>query len=178
MGVVFKDALFDAQLLRAAGHACAGGAEIGECLAAAREIREPDAASWHAAWHGLAERVLAEAETSRAAGHAISTRGAYLRASNYFRTAYIFLFGTPVDPRVVAAYRAHRAAFAAAAASMAPPLEPVAIPYEGKTLRGYFCRAAGDRASRPTLIVNGGYDSTAEECFLFSGAAALARAYA
>ncbi|HEY5208472.1 MAG TPA: alpha/beta fold hydrolase [Stellaceae bacterium] len=177
MPIVFKDALFDAQWLRAVGHAGAGAAEIGECLAAARMIGEPDATSWYMAWNELAEHVLAEAELSEAAGSRVSARGAYLRASNYFRAAYTFLVGAPVDPRLVAAYRRHRAAFAAAAALMAPALEPIAIPYEGTILKGYFCRADGDGARRPTMIVNGGYDSTAEECFLFSGAAAVARGY-
>ncbi|HEX4112962.1 MAG TPA: alpha/beta fold hydrolase [Stellaceae bacterium] len=175
--MLFRDELFEAQWLRTAGHAGAGGAEIGECLAVARAIRERDTASWYIAWHGLAEHVLAEAETSKAAGHRVSARGAYLRAANYFRAAYTFLFGAPVDPRLVAAYRQHRAAFAAAGALMNPAAEPVAFPYEGHALRGYFLRAAYDRVARPTVIVNGGYDSTAEECYWWSGAAALARGY-
>jgi hypothetical protein len=52
MSMVFKDHLFEAQWLRAVGHSAAGGAEIGECLAAARRIREPDAESWYRAWGG------------------------------------------------------------------------------------------------------------------------------
>ena len=43
--------------------------------------------------------------------------------------------------------------------------------------RGRKFKAAADGLPRKTLIVNGGYDSTAEEAFLFSGAAALARGY-
>jgi pimeloyl-ACP methyl ester carboxylesterase len=175
--MLFRDELFEAQWLRTASHAGAGGAEIGECLAAARAIRGRSVASWYTAWRKLAEHVLAEAEDSKAAGHRVSARGAYLRASNYYRAAYIFLFGAPVDRRLVAAYRQHRAAFAAAGALMNPAAEPIALPYEGRTLRGYFLRAAYDRVARPTLIVNGGYDSTAEECYWWSGAAALARGY-
>jgi hypothetical protein len=44
-------------------------------------------------------------------------------------------------------------------------------------LHGYVFRAVDDRAPRPTLIGNGGYDSTAEESYFFSGAAAVARRY-
>jgi hypothetical protein len=55
-------------------------------------------------------------------------RASYLRASSYFRTAYIFLVGEPVDPRLVAAYRRHRVAFEAATL-MSPAAEPIAIPY-------------------------------------------------
>ncbi len=42
---------------------------------------------------------------------------------------------------------------------------------------GPLFKAAADGAPRKTLIVNVGYDSTAEEAFLFSGAAALERGY-
>ena len=177
MPVVFRDSLFDAQWLRTAGHSSSGGAEIGECLAAARQIRETDADSWFAAWNGLAESVLAGAENSRAKGRRVSALSSYLRAANYFRAAYTFLIGTPLDPRVVDAYRRHRAAFESAAALMRPVAERIAIPYAGATLHGYLFRAVDADTPRPTLIVNGGYDSTAEEAYFFSGAAALARGY-
>jgi len=174
---VFKDALFQAQWLRTAGHSSSGGAEIGECLAAASQIREPDAESWFTAWNSLAERVLAESETSRAKGHLVSARQSYLRAANYFRAGYTFLIGAPVDPRVVESYRRQRAAFQNAAALMVPAAEPIAVPYAGALLHGYLFRSADDRTPRPTLIVTGGYDSTAEEAYFFSGAAAVARGY-
>jgi hypothetical protein len=175
---VFKDSLFDAQWLRAAGHSSSGGAEVGECLAAASQIREPDAESWFNAWHRQAEGVLATAEQSRASGRRVSALTSYLRASNYFRASYTFLIGAPVDRRLVDAYRHQRAAFEAAAALMTPTAERIAIPYYGDvTLHGYLFRAADDGVPRPTLIVTGGYDSTAEESYFFSGAAAVARGY-
>lgn len=177
MPVVFKDSLFDAQWLRTAGHSSSGGAEIGECLAAASQIREPGADSWFAAWNSLAENVLAGAEASRAEGCRVSALSSCLRAANYFRAAYTFLIGAPVDPRVVEAYRRHRAAFESAAALMSPAAERIAIPYAGATLHGYLFRAIDGDTPRPTLIVNGGYDSTAEEAYFFSGAAAVARGY-
>ena len=177
MSFVFKDSLFEAQWLRTASHSSSGGAEIGECFAAARQIREPDPESWFTAWSRLGESVLTEAETSRTKGHGVSALSAYLRASNYFRAAYTFLIGAPVEPRVVDTYRRHRAAFESAAVLMRPPVERIAIPYAGTSLHGYLFRAAGDHAPRPTLIVNGGYDSTAEESYFFSGAAAVARGY-
>ena len=111
-------------------------------------------------------------------GRHASALSAYLRASNYFRAAYTFLIGAPVDPRVLEGYRRQRSAFQAAAAMMAPPAEPIAIPYAGRSLHGYLFRPAGEVRSRPTLIITGGYDSTAEELFFFSGAAAVARGYA
>jgi pimeloyl-ACP methyl ester carboxylesterase len=177
MALVFKDSLFDAQWLRTAGHSSYGGADINECFVAAKQIREVDAESWFAAWSNLAEAVLAEAERSRAGGRRVSALGAYLRASNYFRAAYTFLFAAMLGPRLVQSYRRHRAAFEAAVPLMSPAGEVIRIPYGEKFLHGYFFRPADDGTPRPTLIVNGGYDSTAEECYLFSGAAALARGY-
>ena len=177
MSLVFKDPLFDAQWLRAVGHSSSGGAEIAECVVAASQIREPNAEDWFRAWSGLAERVFAQGEASGASGHLVSARASYLRASNYFRTAYTFLIGEPVDPRLVAAYRRHRAAFEAAVALMSPSAERITIPYKDAALHGYLFRAADDRSPRPTLIITGGYDSTAEETYFFSGAAAVERGY-
>jgi pimeloyl-ACP methyl ester carboxylesterase len=177
VSLVFKDSSFDSQWLRAAGHSSSGGAEIGECLAAASQIREPNAEDWFRAWSGLAQRVCAQGEASRASGRLVSARASYLRASNYFRTAYTFLVGEPVDPRLAAAYRRHRAAFEAAAALMSPAAERIAIPYGDAALHGYLFRAADDGAPRPTLIITGGYDSTAEETYFSSGRAAVERGY-
>jgi hypothetical protein len=36
---------------------------------------------------------------SRDAGHRVSARNAFLRASNYYRTAYIFMFAVPESAR-------------------------------------------------------------------------------
>jgi predicted alpha/beta-fold hydrolase len=85
--------------------------------------------------------------------------------------------GAPLDPRVVAAYRRQRAAFAAATELMQPGAERVTIPYGSASLHGYLFRAADADVPRPTLIITGGYDSTAEELYFFSAAAAVARGY-
>jgi pimeloyl-ACP methyl ester carboxylesterase len=175
--LVFKDSLFDAQWLRTVGHSTSGGAEIGECVAAASQIRDTNAEDWFRAWNGLAERVFAQGEASGARGRLVSARASYLRASNYFRTAFTFLIGEPVDPRLIAVYRRHRAAFEAAAVLMNPPAERITIPHNDGALNGYLFRAAADDSPRPTLIITGGYDSTAEENYFFSGAAAVERGY-
>ena len=177
MRLAFKDSLFDAQLLRTTSHSNCGAADIGECLATAAQIREPDGESWYAAWNATAERIDAAARMSLRGGHRASALSGFLRASNYFRTSYTFLIGAPVEPRVLAGYRKQRTAFEAAIALLAPVGERIEIPYENSLLHGYFFRAANNERRRPTLIINGGYDSTAEEAFMFSGAAAVARGY-
>lgn len=177
MRLLFKDDLFDAQLLRTIGHAAYGGADVGECIATARRIGDTDLDAWGIAWNELAERIFVIAETSAATGHRVSAREAYLRAANYFRTAYVFQIQAPLDPRLVRAHTRQVDAFREAVALFDTPAEPVAIPYEGTLLHGYFFRPANDDKPRPTLIVTGGYDSTAEESYFFSGAAAVARGY-
>ena len=173
----FQDPLFDAQWLRAAGHRSYGGAEVVECFAAARRIKEPDAQSWFDAWYFFAEAVFAEANKSRAGGRPVSALGGYLRASNYFRAAYTFLFEALIDSRLVDAYWRHRSAFENAVDLMTPSAKRITIPFGDGELHGYLFRAANKNVWRPTLILNGGYDSTAEETYLFSGAAAVARGY-
>ena len=159
---VFKDKLFEAQWLRAAGHSSYGAAEIAECLEVARQIGGADPERWFEAWSGFASRLFEAAERSEHAGRAASARGAYLRASNYWRAAWTFLFQAPIDARALHAYRRHREAFIRAAKLMTPAGEAIRIPYEGKLLHGYFFKAGDDGAPRKTLIINGGYDSTAE----------------
>jgi pimeloyl-ACP methyl ester carboxylesterase len=174
---IFKDEMFEAQWLRAAGHSSYGGAEFGECLEVARRIGTSDPERWFDAWSTMAARLHDAAERSELAGHVVSARGAYLRASNYWRAAWTFRFQPSLDEKARQAYRRHRDDFARAARLMTPAGEEVRIPYEGKFLHGYFFTAAADRAPRPTLIVNGGYDSTAEEAYFFSAAAAVERGY-
>src|SRR6266851_3675518 len=109
MKLTFKDQAFSFELLRAVGYAPYGGADLGECLATAERIKEGDLESWHTEWLRTAERIQAIAEEALAKQHAISAREAFLRASNYYRTAEFFLHTDPTDPRVAATCRASRA---------------------------------------------------------------------
>lgn len=177
MKVLFDNPLFDGQLLRALGHASSGGADIGECLMTASRITSSDPASWQNEWTATADRISALAESSLAIGHQVSAREAFLRASNYYRAAYLFHFQAPVSPDLLRLYGRHVETFQKAGALFAPAFEQIAIPYEGTTLPGYFLRASDDSQPRPTLIMVSGYDSTAEELYFFGASAALAREY-
>lgn len=175
--LVLPDELFDAQLLRTVGAAPYGGADVGECLAAASKVGRVDLMSWHDAWASTAERVGALAESDLAAGRLVSAREALFRASNYWRTAGVMLMGTPVDERLIASNARQRDLFQQAAALLPQPPEVVAVPYEGTTLPAYHFRVDGDRRPRPTVVLVGGYDGTAEESYFFNGRAALRRGY-
>lgn len=175
--LLFRDQLFDAQLLRTMGHNCYGGADLAECWATASNIRDTDTRGWFAAWMDLAGRIQADAELSLQRGHRVSARDGFLRASNYFRNAYIFLLGESPDTDLRRAYTLHRHSFRQATALMDWPVEEVAIPCEQTRLRGYFLRADAGDTPRATLILNGGYDSTAEECYFWNAVAGLCRGY-
>jgi dienelactone hydrolase len=171
------DELLDAQLLRAVGACIYDGADLGECLHAARNLRGVDLDSWHDAWLALAERVAALARDEEDAGHVVSARSAYLRASTYYRTAGVMLFAVPVDPRHVTSNLRQTEMFRRAAALIDPPPEVLEIPFENTTLPGYFFRPDSDTRPRATVVLTGGYDGTCEELYFYNGAAALARGY-
>jgi hypothetical protein len=175
--LALKDELLDAQLWRVAGSAVYGGADLGECLAAAARIDERRLESWYDAWLELADTVAALAESAEGAGQSETARLAYLRASSYYRTAGVMLMGAPLDERLVASNAWQTGAFRRGARLMAQPPEILEIPFEHTTLPGYFFRAADDALARATVILTGGYDGTAEELYFFNGAAALARGY-
>jgi len=177
MHLVFQDETLSFETLRTLAYAPYGGADIGECLTTAGRIRPGDFESWYAEWHHTAVRVHALADEARARGHTVSSRDAYLRASNYYRTAEFFLHGTPSDPRILDTWSRSRATFREAVKLMSAPVEGVQISYEGTTLPGYFYRPDDSTDRHPTLIVHGGYDSTGEELYFLIAAAAVQRKY-
>jgi alpha-beta hydrolase superfamily lysophospholipase len=177
MKIEFDDTLFEEWAERALLHAVYGGADFGECLTTAERITDGDRTSWFDEWVETADRIAATAQVSEDGGHAVSARGAYLRASNYYRTAYPFLYGAPTDERLVEAFEKETDAFRSAAALFDPPIEPVGIPYEGTTLPGYFYRVGDVDRPRPTVIATNGYDSTIQEMHFAHAVAAVRRGY-
>ena len=141
------------------------------------KIRVGDAASWYNAWSSYADRLYDLAVKSHAAGHRVSARNAFLRASNYYRTAYIFMFALPIDPRVIEAYEKQTDSFQKAAALFEQPIEVLKIPYQNTTLPGYFIKPDGSNTARKTFLCTGGYDGTCEELFFSTAGGALERGY-
>jgi pimeloyl-ACP methyl ester carboxylesterase len=171
--IFFEDPFFEEFALRPL---IIDGCPLGEISATTSLIEEGDRDGWYRQWTATAERIAGYADESARAGHTISASDAYLRASSYYRAAYVPLFGSPVDPRLVEAFDKETEAFQKAAALMTPPVEPVEIPYEGTTLPGYFCQVDDSGRPRPTLIGTNGYDSTINELYL-DFAAVLRRGY-
>ncbi|MHC9292094.1 alpha/beta hydrolase family protein [Mycobacterium sp. LTG2003] len=178
MKFLFDDESFSFETLRAAGYANAGGADLGDILVTARAIPEGDEAAWHREWKATAQRVEALGRQSLAAGHAVSAREALLRASNYYRTAEFYLRDDPAnDAEAKALFTRSRETFLDAMPLFDFVFERVAIPYQDTTLPGYLYLADDSGPPRPTVIFNGGYDSTLEESYVALAAGALARGY-
>src|SRR3712207_5842588 len=161
--IFFDDPLFEEFALRPL---IMDGCPLGEISATTSLIEEGDRDGWYRQWTATAERLAGYADEGARAGHTISASDAYLRASSYYRAAYLPLYGSPVDPRLVEAFDKETAAFHKAAALMRPPVEPVEIPFEGTTLPGYFCQVDDSGRPRPTLIGTNGYDATINELYL------------
>ncbi|MFW9995157.1 MAG: alpha/beta hydrolase family protein [Candidatus Odinarchaeota archaeon] len=173
---IFKDHETDWVFNRTLQHMTEKGAESGECLYAARRINEKDGESWVREWAALADKVKEMGETALLAGHAISARECFLRASNYYRTAE---YGcVPTHPRFHELWEKSVNSFQRACPLFNPPVQIIKIPFEGKELPGYFWRPDNSSKNHPTLFSVGGGDSSGEEIFLIGGGfAAVRRGY-
>lgn len=172
---IFKDSECDFAFRRTLEYMNVQAAEIGECLYAARRIDTTDGESWIREWSELAERVEAQGDLSCQSGHLNSARESYLRATNYYRNAE---YGTPPDdPRFDTLWEKSQAAFHKACGLYDPPVEIIAVPFEGKLLPGYFWRPDNSGKKRPTIFSVGGNDSSGEEVFFANGPAAIQRGY-
>ena len=171
------DPQFWYETVRLFGAAEYGGALFGEVVAIAQKITSGDYDSWYDANNAFADRIAGEAEAQLKKGHRISARDNYLRASNYYRSSEFFLHANPDDPRVKRAYERSTVCYRAAAPLFAPTIEPIEIPYEGTTLPGYFHSPDTSGRPRPTVLLNNGFDGSAEEMHWNGARAAVERGY-
>jgi alpha-beta hydrolase superfamily lysophospholipase len=154
----FRDDEFNYQLIRAMGVAEYGGSSIGECLSVAAEIADGSPRSWAHAFEQLAARVERRGRACLEDKHFVSAR-------DHRRTGG----------------RSQRC-FTDATAYFERPIETMSIPFGGGSLPGYLAHpgpAAGtESAGRfPTLIVVGGFDSSAEELYFHLAAPGTARGW-
>jgi pimeloyl-ACP methyl ester carboxylesterase len=178
MTFAFRNESSSFETLRAAGSAPYDGADLGEVLATARGIRNGNEQDWFRAWRRTAERVHRIADVAVANGHRRSARSAFLRASNYYRTAEFFRRENAAhDREALAVARLSRETFVSAIALMEHPAHRIEIPYQSASLPGYLFMVDDTGRPRPTVVYTNGYDSTAEESWFVIAAAALQRGY-
>ncbi|SJZ98993.1 alpha/beta hydrolase family protein [Consotaella salsifontis] len=173
---VFKSPSLDYQFTKFLDFAPFLGAEIGEAYHVARNIDEDNIESWATEWSAMAYKIKALATEQRERGHKVSARETYFRASGYFEAAFFFLLEK--HPSKETFYNEHIECFRAAGALFDPPYETIDIPFNGKTLPGYFLRSDNSGKPKPTVLIQTGGDGTCEQMYFTGGGqAALKRGY-
>ena len=178
MGLIFKDDLHNEFGTWPLAYIPYGGADFGEVAAVARAVGEGDDSAFYDAWVKAADRLAAEGQALATRGRTVSARELFLRASCFYSASYHPLYGKPVDPRLVAAFRKQIDAFNKGLALRDPPVAPLRIPFEGASLPAYFIPAVGhESAVRPLVICTNGYDASVTDMYFASVVAVTARGY-
>jgi len=177
LAALFRNELHN-DFVWAPGYIPFGGADFGEIQALAEAVGDGDDRVFHDAWVSAGGRLKAEADTSLAKGHVAGARDLYLRASVFYGSSFRPLFGAPVDPRLLAAFRQQMAAFDKGLSLGPHPAIPIAIPFGDTPLPGYFIKAQGfEEATRPLIIFNNGYDGTITDTYFACAVAASRRGF-
>jgi pimeloyl-ACP methyl ester carboxylesterase len=156
----------------------AKGADVGEIEAIASDMTSDDDAAYYEAWYSHAKLHRAKADEAKQRGKTDTARYHYLRATVYASVSYKLLFGTPVDPRLSAAFKTQMSSFERALALNHPPAEPLDVNLDGHRLSAFFLRAPGSgRHRRPVIITVNGYDASVSDMYLAMGHQAVARGY-
>jgi len=159
---------WSAAFINMIGSATYGGAEIGELHKIGRMLKDKgpeDDAAWFDACVKVANGVSAHAERWDQQGHRFAAAHAYLRACNYYQMAE--RFRTPKDTIGLDVYRKGVECFHRHVALTDLKIEIVEVPYEGKSLPGYFVHAQNPKSKRvPCVVFFDGLDVTKEIQFV------------
>ncbi len=178
MTALFRDELHEAFGTWPLGYIPYGGADFGEVRAVAETIADGDDDRYYGAWIAAAARLQVGADAALAKGHVSSARELYLRASAFYGASCHLLYGAPVDPRLLAAFRKQIATFDQGLALGPHPVQPHRIPFGDLALPAYFIPAAGHETEvRPLIIFTNGYDGTVTDMYFASAVAASRRGY-
>lgn len=157
-----EDPDFSFQFLRALGAAQDGASTISECFLAASRIKAGDRDSWHLEWKKLGDVNRSRAETAEADGHVETAKSAWLRATNYYRSAEFFL--DPGDPRRIPTFDLVERCSHRYLDLISPKGEIIQIPHEdGTHLDAYFLPTPHGGARKPAVIAFGGLDEFKDE---------------
>lgn len=163
----------------AMGFVTSDGFDVGEVDAVAASMAGDDDAAYFDAWHAAATRHVDAGDAALAAGHGVTALHHHSRAAVALGVAYHPLYGTPVDPRLLEAFRLQQACFAKIMALVEPPGEVLSIPFDGHQMPGYFLPGAGATPGerRPVVVLTNGYDATMVELYFGAARAMVERGY-
>jgi pimeloyl-ACP methyl ester carboxylesterase len=151
------------------------GSDARECREVAERIVDGDAASWRSAWLDLAGQVEQRAQMAHGQGDAAGARTAYLRACSYYR-APLFMM-KPATSDFQDTWQKMQSCFRQAIGLFDPPIERIEVPFQGHTLPGYLWKVDSSQRKRPTLLVVGGIETFAEDCYFMIGPSGPRRGY-
>lgn len=178
MGLLFKNDLHDEFGTWPLGYIPYGGADFGEVRAVAATVGDGDDEAFCDAWCAAGDRLAAAAAEDEAAGRRVSAREGWIRAASFYGASYHPIFGAPVNPRLLAAFRRQIAAFDRGLALGEPAVTPMEIPLGTLRMPAYLLRAEGRATeTRPLLILTNGYDGTVTDMYFASAVAAARRGY-
>ena len=178
MATIFESAFHDGFGTWPLAYIPYGGADFGDVAAVAEKVGHGDDSAFYDAWVEAAQRQQAEADATLARAKTASARELYLRASCSYAASYHPIYGAPVDPRLLDAFRKQMALFATAMRLGDPAVEPLRIPFDRLSLPAYLIPAEGRaQERRPLLILTNGYDATLTDLYFASAVAASRRGY-
>ena len=151
------------------------GSKAEECFNVASRIVDGDAESWLQEWLKLAQEIEKQGSQALNRGNLISGRKLYLRACTYYR-APLFIMN-PQNPAFSANWKNMKFCFQTAASLFEPPIESIQVPFHNKHLPGYFWKVDNRKQKRPTLMVIGGLETCAEDCYFMTGLTGTDRGY-
>lgn len=173
-----------------------GGCEVGEAFYVAKQVEQLQlnkegkvciveagtAEKWQQEWLAMARRKEVAAEKALAAGHRVSARKNFLKASNYYRTAVVSMLPETEKQLFDATADTCRAVFKKAGALFDPPLEFIEIPFTGEDgqpalMPGFFQRVDTSGVPRQTLIMIGGGETFYEDLYFYIAPAARERGF-
>ncbi|RBQ68955.1 hypothetical protein FVER14953_10798 [Fusarium verticillioides] len=150
------------------------GADIGEILVAASQIKTGDFESYYQAYYDLATRVHKQAKAIDCKKHPVSARNAYFRASTYYRSADAFLHRNWSDPRIMSLWKQQIDAFDKAMQLLPVPGKRIELQADNFTVPAIFFKT-DKPGRRPTVILGTGYDGSMEDLYHTMGEALLQR---
>lgn len=166
---------FDYEIRCAIGNTSEGGGVPGEILTAVSSVRKGNHEGWYSAWWELAQRTLAVAHSSAAAGHKVSAAEAFLRASTYYGVAVNAVSALADDSKLASTFKLQEEAWNGFIANTDTQVEEVAIPYEDSELPGWFFRSTSPNGA--TLVAVNGSDGSRASMIASCVAPALRRGY-
>lgn len=175
--IFFKTPDKEFEFLNALGQANYRFVDVGELLAIRELINEDDAETGVQAYLKFAGVCEDTANTCLKKNHIQSARDAFFRASRYYFGATGYLDESPNPDRFVDIWKSHRRCWGEGVKLMDLKYEEFDIPYEGKSLQGFFFKRKNDDSPRPLFIMNNGSDGSILDSWSWGGSAAFDRGY-